>query len=155
MNKGTTTEIAPVQEGFKYNDGGRAAAGYKGQTGDCAVRAISIAMMRPYDEVYDEMNEFLNTVTYSKRMRGASSSREGVHGKFFKEYMLARGWNWIPTMGIGTGCRVHLKSDELPKGRIICNVSRHYVAVIDGIINDTYDCSREGTRCVYGYWSKA
>jgi len=28
------------------------------------------------------------------------------------------------------------------------------VAVIDGVINDTYDCSREGTRCVYGYWEK-
>jgi hypothetical protein len=25
---------------------------------------------------------------------------------------------------------------------------------VDGIINDTYDCSREGTRCVYGYFTK-
>jgi len=25
-------------------------------------------------------------------------------------------------------------------------------AVIDGVLHDAYDCSREGTRCVYGYY---
>jgi hypothetical protein len=30
--------------------------------------------------------------------------------------------------------------------------SRHLVAVIDGVIHDTHDCSRDGTRCVYGYF---
>jgi len=24
--------------------------------------------------------------------------------------------------------------------------------VIDGVLHDTHDCSRDGTRCVYGYW---
>jgi hypothetical protein len=24
--------------------------------------------------------------------------------------------------------------------------------VIDGVIHDTHDCSRNGTRCVYGYY---
>ena len=28
---------------FKFNDGGRAEAGYKGRTGDCTIRAIAIA----------------------------------------------------------------------------------------------------------------
>lgn len=27
-------------------------------------------------------------------------------------------------------------------------------AIADGVIQDTYDCSREGTRCVYGYYQK-
>ena len=57
-------------------------------------------------------------------------------------------------MKIGQGCKVHLDADELPTGTIICSVSRHLVTVVDGIINDTYDCSREGTRCVYGYFTK-
>ena len=26
--------------------------------------------------------------------------------------------------------------------------------VIDGVINDTFDCSRDETRCVYGYYSQ-
>ena len=33
---------------LKINDGGRAAAGYKGQAGDCVVRSIAIATRMPY-----------------------------------------------------------------------------------------------------------
>lgn len=65
------------------------------------------------------------------------------------------GWVWTPTMFIGSGCKVHLRGDELPAGRLIVSVSKHLVAVIDGVIHDTYDCSRNGTRCVYGYYRKA
>jgi hypothetical protein len=39
-------------------------------------------------------------------------------------------------------------------GKLIVSVSRHLVAVVNGVINDTYDCSRDATRCVYGYWQK-
>jgi hypothetical protein len=62
------------------------------------------------------------------------------------------GWEWVSTMGIGTGCTVHLDEAELPEGRIIARVSRHYVALIDGVIHDTGNPSRGGSRCVYGYW---
>ena len=55
-------------------------------------------------------------------------------------------------MFIGSGCKVHLKSKELPKGRLIVSCSTHLTTVLNGVLNDTYDCSREGTRCVYGYW---
>jgi hypothetical protein len=57
-------------------------------------------------------------------------------------------------MGIGTGCKVHLNADELPKGRLIVSVSKHYTALIDGVINDLYNPDRGGKRCVYGYWVK-
>lgn len=62
------------------------------------------------------------------------------------------GWTWHPTMQIGSGCTVHLDRDELPAGRVIVAVSKHVCAVIDGVLRDTHDCSRAGTRCVYGYW---
>jgi hypothetical protein len=62
------------------------------------------------------------------------------------------GWVWTPTMQIGSGCTVHLRADELPPGRLVVSVSKHLTAVIDGVIHDTHDCSRRGTRCVYGYW---
>jgi hypothetical protein len=57
-------------------------------------------------------------------------------------------------MSIGSGCKVHLCTEELPKGRLIVSVSRHLIAVIDGVFHDTHDCSRGGTRCVYGYWRR-
>ena len=43
--------------GYIYDDGGRAAAGFKGTTGDCVTRAIAIATGKPYREVYDALNE--------------------------------------------------------------------------------------------------
>src|SRR6516164_288534 len=42
-------------------------------------------------------------------------------------------------MRIGQGCTVHLARGELPMGRLIVSVSRHVVAVIDGVIHDTHD----------------
>jgi hypothetical protein len=58
-------------------------------------------------------------------------------------------------MAVGSGCKVHLRADELPSGRLIVRVSHHFAAVIDGVIHDTHDCSRGGTRCVYGYWVRS
>ena len=49
---------------------------------------------------------------------------------------------------------MHLTASDLPSGRLIVAVSRHLVAVIDGVIHDTHDPSRGGTRCVYGYFSR-
>jgi hypothetical protein len=49
-------------------------------------------------------------------------------------------------MAIGSGCKVHLRDGELPRGRLIVNVSKHMVAVIEGVIHDTHDPSRDGTQ---------
>lgn len=135
------------------DDGGRAAAGFRGQTGDCACRAIAIATGTPYSLVYDSLNEIGKSERTGKRKRGVSNARTGVYKQAMHKYLAAIGWKWTPTMRIGSGCKVHLRSDELPAGRIIVNLSKHYAAVIDGVLHDTSDCSREGARCVYGYWS--
>jgi len=141
---------------FEFNDGGRAAAGYKGNAGDCVCRAIAIAADLPYQEVYDRLAEGNASQRKSKRtVKQARSARNGIYTKrkWFKDYMLELGFQWTPTMQIGSGCQVHLKADELPGGRIICNVSKHVCAVIEGTIHDTHDPSRGGSRCVYGYWA--
>jgi hypothetical protein len=138
-----------------YNDGGRAIAGYKGGIGDCVCRAIAIATERPYQQVYDELNLLGSRERDSKRRRGhKSSARDGVYISTIKRYMKSLEWVWQPTMHIGSGCKVHLRSDELPQGRLVVSVSKHTVAVIDGVVHDTHDCTRQGTRCVYGYYSK-
>lgn len=136
---------------YKFNDGGRQAAGYKGSAGDCVCRAISIAAGLDYDEVYQALSEGNAKERKGNRKR---SARNGIHTtrKWFKDYMVSLGFTWVPTMQIGSGCKVHLKADELPAGRLVCNVSKHMCAVIDGVLHDTHDCSRDGTRCVYGYW---
>jgi hypothetical protein len=136
---------------FVHDDGGRAEAGYKGEAGDCAVRAVAIATGLPYQDVYAT----LNNIAKRERPRGGrrrSNAREGVYSQTLRWLMDELGWEWVPTMGIGTGCTVHLHPDELPEGRLVVRVSKHYTAVIDGVIHDTYDPSRDGARCVYGYF---
>ena len=137
-------------EKVKITDGGRADAGYKGHTGDCVCRAIAIAADKPYQEVYD----LINGAGKNERRRNKSTARTGVHKPTTRRLMEQLGWVWTPTMQIGSGCKVHLRADELPGGRIIVKLSRHIAAVIDGVLHDTHDCSRSGTRCVYGYWKQ-
>ena len=150
-----------------YNDGGRAAAGYKGTTGDCVCRAIAIVTERPYQEIYDTINEYAKHERTGKRKRGVSSARSGVYKDTIRKVAAHFGLKWIPTMKIGQGCKVHLTADELPTGRLMVSISGHEVAVIDGVIHDTYNSSvkqyydTDGNlitnvrRCVYGYYVKA
>ena len=165
---------------FVYSDGGRRDAGFKGNAGDCVARAVAIASGLPYPDVYKS----LANGSGGERKTKGRSARNGVHTrrKWFKDYMSSIGFQWTPTMGIGTGCTVHLRADELPPGRLVVAVSRHYTAVIDGVIHDTHNPSERGTtiyppgypqdqlpkgarwlengngwvyspdRCVYGYW---
>ena len=136
---------------WQYNDGGRKAAGFKGDPGDCVTRAIAIATGKPYLEVYNALNKFAESER-PRKGKSRSNARTGVYKRTQHRYIASLGWKWVPTMGIGTGCRVHLRADELPAGRLIVSVSRHCVAVLDGVLHDTYDTSRAGMRCVYGYW---
>lgn len=138
--------------GFVLNDGGRKAAGFKGETGDCVTRAVAIVTDKPYREVYNAINALGKTERLSKNRRSKSSARSGVHKDTGRRYICSLGLTWTPTMLVGQGCKVHLDAAELPTGRLIVAVSRHLVAVIDGVIHDTADCSRNGTRCVYGYY---
>jgi hypothetical protein len=140
---------------FIQTDGGRSAAGFRGQAGDCVCRAIAIATGRTYAEVYDELSSGTCTQRASKRSgKRAASAGHGIstQRKWFKDYMAALGFRWVPTMQIGSGCKVHLTRDELPTGRLVVMLSRHAAAVINGTLHDTHDCSRDGTRCVYGYY---
>lgn len=145
--------------GFVRDDGGRQAAGFQGGAGDCVVRAIAIAAERPYTEVYEALREANARYAGSRKTRLAkqiaergSSPRNGNHRSVFHDYILALGFEWVPTMAVGQGCQVHLCRDEIPTGRLIVKVSKHLCAVVDGVIYDTHNPARRGKRCVYGYY---
>jgi hypothetical protein len=147
--------------GFQLNDGGREAAGFKGGAGDCVVRAIAIAAQLPYLQVYEDLRS-ANTLYAEQRndklarrlnAKGASP-RNGNHRNVFHDYILGLGFEWVPTMKVGSGCQVHLRPDELPSGILIVKVSKHLTTVVNGMIQDTHDPSRAGNRCVYGYYRK-
>lgn len=155
-----------------HNDGGRSAAGFRGHTGDCVARSIAIAGQLPYREVYEALARGNARQRKSKGAHysaGKRTARQGIQTqrKWFKDYMACIGFVWTPLMGIGTGCKLCLGAPGLPPGRLVVCLSRHYTAVVDGDIHDTYDPRRfrydgltdvekaEGvgaSRCVYGYW---
>lgn len=130
---------------FRYNDGGASNAGFsvKGIR-DCVARAIAIGMNRPYQEILKEV----------KSISGNRHRNQGVDVRTpeFKKWMISMGWEWVACMKIGSGCQIHLRADELPEGILIASVSKHWVCIIDHEIQDIFDPSRGGDRCVYGYW---
>ena len=132
---------------YVHTDGGRADAGFRGVTGDCVTRALSIATGIPYGEMYRTLGELA-------KARGEKAPRNGVTRKVYEPYLRSQGWVWVPAMKIGTGCKIHLRDGELPAGRLIVRLSGHLAAVIDGVVYDNHDPRREGTRCVYGYFRK-
>ena len=137
-----------------YNDGGREAAGFKGMTGDCVTRAIAIVTGLPYREVYDAINEEAKNERITKRKKKISNARTGAYKVNYAKFLATQGWTWVPCMKVGQGCKVHMRTNELPSGKVVVRLSRHLAAVIDGVLHDTYNCTRDGTRCVYGYWIK-
>ena len=163
---------------FVYDDGGRSSAGYHGATGDCVCRSIAIVAQLPYQQVYDLLakGNAEQRLTKHSRNRSAAGVRTAAHGistrrKWFRDLMVDLGFHWTPTMFVGQGCKVHLSDGELPMGRLVVALSRHYTAVINGVIHDTYSPERGATewiehgpgdarrviqvggRCVYGYWA--
>jgi len=70
---------------FVCHDGGRAAAGYKGSTGDCVTRSIAIATGQPYLEVYDALNELGQNERIGKRKKRKSNSRPASTGRAIRD----------------------------------------------------------------------
>jgi len=135
------------------SDGGRSKYFRGKNAGDCVVRAICNATGRDYKMVYDDINRLAKGERRGSRKKGISSARNGVYKTTIKKYIENElGWTWVPTMEIGSGCKVHLREDELPNGTIIVSVARHLTCVKNGVLYDTFDCSKGGKTCVYGYW---
>lgn len=126
---------------YKYSDGGRKQY-FKGTASDCVTRAISIVCGMDYKECYKRIK---SVVGYTPR--------NGIRHDDTKKIMSAFGGVWHPLMAIGTGCRHHLMGGEIPMDKkIICSLSGHVTAVVNGVNYDVFNPSRGGTRCVYGYW---
>lgn len=112
---------------IRYNDGGRIASGFQSSAGDCAVRALSILTGSGYMNVRNRMLDIIS------RERGIRScvEKEGVYLKTIRKFLKpVCGFTWYS----------NTKWDKLPtEGRLLVVCDYHAVAVIDGVINDTFD----------------
>jgi len=84
---------------YIYDDGGRAAAGYKGDAGDCGARALAIATGMPYQQAYDAINEIAKMERGGKRKRGRGRSASRFLGFFVRHLTSA-------IDKVADGCRI-------------------------------------------------
>jgi len=126
---------------FKYNDGGRKAAGFKGTTRDCAARAMAIALDLDYKSVYKELAQ-------ANANNGRSKSvRNGMNKDVYTNVLKRYGFVWMKAPQFA-GRKARCSDLQ---GVVIAKQAHHFVAVINGVINDTWNCTQ---KMVYGYWSK-
>lgn len=111
------------------------------KSGDCVIRAISIALDMDWDEVYKDLctlgfqlkrmpNDAENYRTY---LTNCSYRRTGISN---------RKGSKRPT--------VESFAKDHKQGTYILEVANHIVTVRDGHFYDTWDCSE---KCLYGYWT--
>lgn len=125
---------------INITDAGRSLSNRPKARNDCSVRALACATNLPYDEAYE-------IVAADGRKSGRGHNlrplldRSTINGMRFvyEPYPAQRGQ---PRMNIERFCR------EKPVGRYVCRVSGHYLAIVDGVVQD--DTRTYGTRCIYG-----
>ncbi len=125
---------------YIYDDGGREEAGFKSK-GDCGIRAISIACEISYNESRKLLKE------YAKRGKAQSGQiSKGIYKEDLEAALNSIGWVWHSAPKFeGRKARYN----DLPKGRVIARMAKHYAAIIDGDLRDSWDSSH---KMVYGYW---
>jgi hypothetical protein len=127
---------------YQFNDGGRALAGYKGSAGDCGARAIAIALCMDYKTAYDLL------ANANKKAGNAKSARNGISKEIYSDVLKTLGWIWVSAPKFeGRKARC----SDMHSGTVIARQAGHYVAVINGTPQDTWDCSH---KMVYGFWVK-
>jgi hypothetical protein len=134
---------------YVSSDGGRWAAGLCGSSsgGDCVASAITIASGRSYGEIYALLEKLGHSYGHS---------RFGINTKKrrFRQLMRKLGFRLVKTR-FGR-CTTRLRSYDLPLGRLMVTLHGyrygHATAVIDRVLYDDHDSSRNGQALVTAYW---
>ena len=129
-------------ENFNYNDGGQEA--YRSlKSGYCGVRALVIATGMGWKEAEKHLRQFTN-----RGKAGNGKLSNGIYKEDYDVALRALGFKWVAAPKFdGRKARAADLS-----GTVIARQAGHYVCVIEGTVNDIWDCTE---KMVYGYWSKA
>lgn len=120
-------------------------------TTDCVYRAISNAMVLPYEQVAREMTELQ-----------IKTGWDTAEKRLIDKYILSKGWYRHPQPKKPDNSKytgkefveymLNLNKHKFNAGNIIMNIgSEHLSCVIDGKIEDIWNCSN---NCVGTWWSK-
>jgi len=127
---------------FVYDDAGRKDAGFKGRSNDCAVRSVAIALAMRYKDAQKVVKEFS-----AKGKLGSKAISGGVFKEDLDAALLSLGWVWHKAP-VFKGRKA--RYSDIP-GVAILRMAKHFSAVVDGELHDTWDSS---DKMVYGYWAR-
>lgn len=122
---------------WRFDDGGREAAGFPAGQPDCVLRAGAIATGRPYGSVYSELAS------------GRPIERGGIEQEVSGRFLTRHGFAFTACVGL-----VRLRTDELPDHplMIVC-LLRHLTVVKDGVVHDVADPVGQLGVWVGGWWA--
>lgn len=143
---------------YRFDDGGRRVAGYKGEIGDCFIRAVAILTGEPYKRVYKR-------VLASMKAHGYTPTGDPARAKnvLKPDEVLSSHEHWRGQKALGWVLRDCLRTSGLvnvplpPGARPTyseayqrygnCAVvswgysdgDSHIAAIVDGVLQDTFD----------------
>ena len=125
---------------FQYNDAGQPRSL---NSGYCGVRALVIATGMTWADAEKHLRSFTKN---GKAGNGALS--KGIYKDDYDAALSALGFVWksAPKFAGRKARCADLTST------VIARQSKHYTAVIEGTVNDIFDCSN---KMVYGFWEMA
>lgn len=125
---------------FIWHDGGRAACGFVGQTGDCVTRSIAIATGRVYRDVYQALSE-----------TSSRTARHGIDDGVASQYLRALGWKRMTAE--------KMTPADLPPGALMLvfnsfhtNRTGHMSCMVDHTIYDTWNPLEDPEYHLVEYW---
>ena len=131
---------------YRYDDGGREAAGYRGRTGDCVVRAIAICAGKDYRAVYLTMAEHMkrngyaasgNAYAIRERSRKAPRLKGQITARRVQDRVLEL--YGFRKVRLPAGARPTFTEAHRRFGDCIVGTTKHVAAVVDGALRDTFD----------------
>lgn len=108
---------------------------------DCAFRAISLFTGNSWDKVYTDL------CAYGFKMRRAPNEKK-VYEKYLDDLGYIKQSQPRKSDGTKYTVREFCKRSE---GTILVSTANHLSCIVDGKVNDTWDC---GSDCVGNYWKK-
>ena len=137
---------------YTEHDGGRAAAGFKGKTGDCVTRALTLVTTggnptgEDYRRIYNAVAE-LNVTGKKSRAHAERKGRRPVRSNRAGAYLVGDGDDLTISLGlervpVERGPRPTFTEAHQRYGDCIVKTAKHVVAIVNGALMDTWD-SRE------------
>ena len=109
---------------------------------DCVKRSIALTTGIPYLEVQKGLNAH-------KKITGVERFYHNPNPESYMEKVLGFPRIVVPKKADGTRVTVEEFSKSHSCGRFVVSISGHWTACIDGIVYDTWDCSKKGVLSYY------